>query len=56
MAQLPNGTGDLVTADADKAAFASVFIDKVFGASVPRDKVEVGEQPAMDEDQVKDYF
>lgn len=55
MGQLPNGIGDLVTADTYKATFASVFINKVFWASVPRGKVEV-EQPAMDEDQVKDYY
>lgn len=55
--QLPNGIAELVTAVTYMAAFASVFINKFFWASMPRGKVEVrGEQPAMDEDQVKGYF
>ena len=42
MGQLPNGIGDLVTADTYKTAFASVFFSKVYWGSVPRGKVEVG--------------
>lgn len=54
MGQFFNGVGDLVTADTCKAAFASVFFNKVFWASVSRGKVE--EQSAISEEQTKDYF
>lgn len=55
---LPDGAGDVVTADTDKAGvvsffFAPVFSCKVSQASVVSEKVQ-GWEPAVDKDQVRD--
>lgn len=55
-----NRADDLVTVDTDKVEalstfFVSIFTSKVSQASVLSERVQEGELPEADEDQVRDY-